>query len=1046
LQAGIEEKFQDFLRSYRTDTGEPKYRKRIGQMAVTNSKSLVVDFEDLIAFDAELARQILERPDDTLHYLDRALWAQTKIEDPEFAEQAKRLKVRFRRLIDRQSLRKIGSEHVGRLIMLDGIIVRTTPVKPLLMKAAFQCRKCNSTTYVEQQGFLMRGPGICAHCRSKIFDFQEKKSSFINFQEIRIQERPEDLPPGQLPRAMDVRLLEDLVDIARPGDRVSITGIVRTEQEILSRRARLRTFDLFLEANYVDVMGKETEVVEITPEDERQIQELAKDPWIHRNLLRSLAPSIYGYSDIKESILYLLFGGVTKHLPDGITIRGEPNIMLIGDPGCLVGDERIALGDGSIVRLRQLGNRHLQDIRVSVLTEDRGKRDIATRFHVYHKQPILEVVTESGKSIKGTYNHPLLTLEKRHGRLIRRWKRLDEIKPGDRLMVVTSLPCSIRGYVETGFAPRRKRLGFKFKGKLPKKLTPELGALLGYLTGDGWVQRYRVGFTVAETERDLLPILCRITQRQFGMRPKISKRKLPDQKVWIYECVLSSEDIASNLAFLRRKRIPDLVLRSGNKVAAYYLRWFFEANGFVIEKGRGSRAITLRASNVELLRDVQILLLRFGIHSRIIANTLLIRGCGDIIRFARSIGFVSRKKRAYLGRLTASAKRLRSMQRQCGERVVKILRHQPQDVYDIEVPGSHRFIANGIVSHNTAKSQLLQYVARVAPRGLYTSGRGSTAAGLTAAVVREKSGGLVLEAGALVLADKGIACIDEIDKMRPEDRVAIHEALEQHTVSVAKGGIVATLNARAALLAAANPALGRYDPYRNVSENINLPVTLLSRFDLIFVMHDVPETDLDSKMSEHILSLHRSHSSPEKPPIPPDLLRKYVSYAKRIDPILTDEAMNEIRTFYLRMRSSSAGVESPVAITPRQLEALVRLAEARARMHLREKVTAEDAKAAIRLMTLSLQDVGIDTTTGKMDIDVIMTGKPKSLRDRMQIVLATMAEMEKETGTVEDTALYENLEKKAEIPESEARIIVNQLIREGILYSPRPGRIKRTVV
>jgi replicative DNA helicase Mcm len=303
---------------------------------------------------------------------------------------------------------------------------------------------------------------------------------------------------------------------------------------------------------------------------------------------------------------------------------------------------------------------------------------------------------------------------------------------------------------------------------------------------------------------------------------------------------------------------------------------------------------------------------------------------------------------------------------------------------------------------------------------------------------------MVLEAGALVLADKGVACIDEIDKMRPEDRVAIHEALEQHTVSVAKGGIVATLNARAAVLAAANPSLGRYDSYRNITDNINLPVTLLSRFDLLFIMKDVPEIDADSKMSEHILTLHRLKMTPEKPPLTPELLRKYIAYAKRVEPQLTEEVVVELRQFYLKMRSTSGSTESPVAITPRQLEALVRLSEARARSFLRDRVEVEDARAIIRLMMLSLEDVGIDTATNKIDIDVIMTGKPKSLRDKMQVVLSTFAELEKQLGIVQDSTLYQALSRKVDITDEEARKLVDQLVREGIIYSPKEGYLKRT--
>jgi replicative DNA helicase Mcm len=344
----------------------------------------------------------------------------------------------------------------------------------------------------------------------------------------------------------------------------------------------------------------------------------------------------------------------------------------------------------------------------------------------------------------------------------------------------------------------------------------------------------------------------------------------------------------------------------------------------------------------------------------------------------------------------------------------------------------------------TAKSQMLQYVAKIAPRGLYTSGRGSTAAGLTAAVLQEKGGGMTLEAGALVLADKGVCCIDEMDKMRTEDRVAIHEAMEQQTVSIAKGGIVATLNARSSILAAGNPTLGRYDPYRTIAENVQLPVTVLSRFDLIFIIRDEPESQLDERMAEHILTLHRTGATPAQPAIEPSLLRKYVSYAKQINPKLSDEAMQRLQEFYLLMRSASESRDSPIAITPRQLESLIRLAEARARAALRDTITIEDAQAVILLMKTSLDQVGIDTSSGKYDIDVIMTGKPKSLRDKLQIVLSTLIDMEKATGIVKDEELYERVEKEYDITNAEAAKLLGQLAKDGTIYSPKPGHYKRT--
>jgi replicative DNA helicase Mcm len=666
-----------FLELFKTE----KYRQRISQLAVAGKTSLIVEFEDVLAFDQRLADELLEKPDE---YIERhacnAAYQQLAIEDSEYAKKVEKVSVRIVRLLEATPLRKLGAAHIGKLVMVEGIVVRSTPVRPMVMRASFKCKRCGEPTLIDQSGPFLRAPFQCRNpqCGSKgPFEFVQEESKFIDSQDLRVQERPEDLPPGQLPRTLHVKLVGDeIVDVARPGDHVSIVGVVRAVAPTMPRIGKLRTFVLHLDANSIEVLGKEPETALPSPEEEEKILELAKDPWIHRKIMNSIAPSIYGYDHIKEAIMYLLFGGVPKTLPD-ITIRGELNVLLIGDPG-------------------------------------------------------------------------------------------------------------------------------------------------------------------------------------------------------------------------------------------------------------------------------------------------------------------------------------------------------------------------------TAKSQLLQYVARVAPRGLYTSGRGTTAAGLTAAVIREKGGGMSLEAGALVLADKGIACIDEMDKMRPEDRVAIHEAMEQHTVSVAKGGIVATLNARTAILAAANPTLGRYEPHRTIAENISLPVTILSRFDLIFVLRDVPNKETDSKMAEHILEIHRKGLSPIEPPMSLELLRKYISYAKGIKPILTQEALRRLNDFYLAMRSASEAEGSPVAITARQLESLVRIAEARARAALRKEVLAEDAEAAIAMMKRSLEEVGIDLSSYKIDIDLIMTGKPKSMRDKLQIILSTMLEMEKETGMVEKVALLNELEMKYKIPKTDAERLIKQLLREGTIYEPREGYLKKT--
>ncbi len=668
-----QERFLEFFK-------KEKYRQRISQMAIQGKESFTVDFEELFGYDQKIAETLLDKPDAFLEHANNAAYAQLGIEDREYAEKMEKITVRIAQLLGREQLRKLGSKQMGKLVMIEAIVVRATPVRPMVMQAAFKCKRCGTVSRVEQSGQFLKAPTVCTSpdCgKDGPFEFVQDESAFIDSQDLRLQERPEDLPPGQLPRTLAVKLIgSEVVDVARPGDHVSIVGIVHAFAPSRPGIGKLRTFILQLDANSIEVMGKEPETSISTAEEEEKIIALSKDPLIHQKLTSSIAPSIFGYTHIKEAILYLLCGGVSKSLPD-VNVRGEMNALLIGDPG-------------------------------------------------------------------------------------------------------------------------------------------------------------------------------------------------------------------------------------------------------------------------------------------------------------------------------------------------------------------------------TAKSQLLQYVARIAPRGLYTSGRGTTAAGLTAAVIREKGGSMSLEAGALVLADKGIACIDEMDKMRPEDRVAIHEAMEQHTVSVAKGGIVATLNARTAVLAAANPALGRYEPHRTVAENISLPVTILSRFDIIFVLRDVPNREADAKMTQHILEIHQRGKSPVEAPIDADLLRKYISYSKSIQPELSNDALGRLREFYLAMRTASESEGSPVAITARQLESLVRVSEARARAALRKEVTGEDAEAAITLMKRSLEEVGIDMSSYKMDIDLIMTGRPKSVRDKLQVVLSAVVEMERETGAVEKVALVTMLEEKHKLSRSEIDRMIGQLLKEGTLYEPGEGRLKKT--
>jgi replicative DNA helicase Mcm len=341
----------------------------------------------------------------------------------------------------------------------------------------------------------------------------------------------------------------------------------------------------------------------------------------------------------------------------------------------------------------------------------------------------------------------------------------------------------------------------------------------------------------------------------------------------------------------------------------------------------------------------------------------------------------------------------------------------------------------------TAKSEMLKFCARIAPRGLYTSGRGSTAAGLTAAVVRDKIGIMMLEAGAVVLGDQGLVCIDEFDKMKPEDRSALHETMEQQSVSIAKGGIVATLNARTSILAAANPMFGKYDPFKNITENVNLPVPLLTRFDLIFVVRDIPSKERDTRIARHILNLHHTTGVDTKSLIDVDILTKYLSYAKRYDPNLTPEAEDLILNYYMTMRNVES--EGMITVTPRQLEGLVRLATARARLLMKTQVDAEDAERSIFLMQSMLQDAGVDVNTGKVDLGVLQ-GRPHSEVSKMQLFMDVMRSLEgDEKRPVEEKAFVKELAKTGKFTEDEARKYLKKLQRESAIYESKPGHYNR---
>ncbi|MEM2878141.1 MAG: minichromosome maintenance protein MCM [Candidatus Hadarchaeales archaeon] len=662
----VKERLEEFIR--RKD-----FLKETKKRTASGHKSVVVSFSEILDFDKDLANGLLDSPSDILDWADKKLEEITGIPN---------MHLRVYGLPETVEIRNIRADHVGKFIQVDGILTKAGEVKPEAREAVFKCRFCGEENRVIQAGEFFREPLSCENpnCRRKgAFELVIESTVFRDWQSISVQEPPEKLRGGRIPQKLDGILRDDFVDRAVPGNHVTVTGVLKVFHE-RQKRERRTTFRKILFVNHIDVRQKGVEETELTPEDEKKISELAKDPWLRNKIIQSIAPAIHGHEVIKEAVALQLFGCNPVELQDGTRIRGDVHILLCGDPG-------------------------------------------------------------------------------------------------------------------------------------------------------------------------------------------------------------------------------------------------------------------------------------------------------------------------------------------------------------------------------TAKSQILKWVSNVAPRGLYTSGMKTTAAGITAAAVRDEiGGGWALEAGALVIADGGIACVDEFEKMDAQESSAILESMEQQTVSIAKAGIVATLNTRTAVLAATNPKYGRFERNIPPPKQLAIEPVLLSRFDLILLLKDEPRPDLDHSIAQHVLQLHSSPKKVTKAPFDVDFLRKIVIYSRKyLDPKIQDkEVMKAIEDFFVEWRKVvSQG--APLPITVRQLESIIRLAKCNARMRLSDRVTVEDANKAVALIKTSLSEAGIDTEANVVDIDLIMTGIPKSQRDKRQRIMDIIGQLEEQYGGAAPISKVKDLASSEGISENFVERMIEEEKKRGYLYSPTPETVSRAV-
>ncbi len=630
---------------------------------------------------------------------------------------------------------------------------------------------------------------------------------------------------------------------------------------------------------------------------------------------------------------------------------------------------------------------------------------------------------------------------------------------------------------------------------LPTYLTEDIAYLGGLVAGDGDLRSNGTTYSIRLSNSDdvLLGHFKNILSVYFDLKYDIQKGNMKrPTSVRTNSKILG--DILLSLGIPLSPKsdkifMSNVLLHLPNNILSHYIAGLYDTDGSVcLRKTKGSDCIEMATCSETLARNLQLALLRFPIRATIRArapskgriigkhkrwvleirgacqikaftdniplrhpkkmgnlkrimekslvpntNVDIVPGAGDILKGLMQKNKVPLKKAGWHKNLSNEAlkKLLDLIPKEEGceeikkiaksdifwEKVVSIKEKVPgySFVYDLTVEDSHNFVVDGVLVHNTAsvvKDDFLQ--------------------------------GWSLEAGALVLANKGMCMIDELDKMSKEDRSAMHEALEQQSVTISKANIQATLHSQTTVLAAANPKYGRFDPNDVIARQIDLPPTLINRFDLIFPIKDLPDEKKDDMMAEFILKLHQNPFVGEME-VSTEFLRKYIAYAKtHCKPKLSDEAMSELKNYYLTMRSKGTGegVKS-IPISTRQLEGLVRITEAVAKVRLAKMIRRRDAKRAIELLNYCLRQIAFDEETGTIDIDKIATGITASQRGKISVIKEIITELENKLGKMIPIEEISKLAKEKGMDEDEVETVIERLRRGGDIYEPRRGYVSK---
>jgi replicative DNA helicase Mcm len=1181
------DKFSEFLTK--------KYYLDLLTAANENRKSIEIDFKLLEMFDAELADYLLDNAEEALMIFQECL-NNIDISDP-------KIRLRFFNLPESREIRirNIRSEHIGKMIVVDGIVKRASEVRPEVSEAIFECVECGTRMSIIQTERTISYPSECENpsCGSrKKFKLVDRK--LFDARWIVVEE-PFEITSGERPSDLMIYLKEDLTspkmqNKTDPGNRIKVVGILKELPKKI-KGSRSRQMDIYLDANHVQSVDIEWEDVELTPEDEKKIIELAKDPNIYKKLVNSIAPTIYGLEEVKEAIVLQLFGGVQHIQKDKSRVRGDIHILLVGDPSTaksalmkvvsgliprgryvsgkgvtasgltatVVKDEeflggwvleagaivmcnkslccidefekiektdqvalhetmeqqsyhpntQIMLSDGTKRYIGELVDELIEKNKDKVIKGRnceilpvKGLKVLTTDFrkiyevevdrvsrHVAPKE-FIKITYSNGRTILVTPEHPIWILEGSSIKTI----------PAENVVVGTFTPVPKKLPIQPApislTMPQKEHYNEKDIVS-PKTIDEKLTRALGYYISEGHnfvgERSSEIGFS--NTQNYILNDIKSVMFNSFGLIP-YSQPHLNNVVVERYISTQLYRFFKINFPEIMKKAkyksIPAALLRANDEVIRSFLSAAYLGDGFV-----DSERFGFITASAELAKGYQELLLRLGIYSYLTwdrtsdAYKVVVSGLESMKMF---LEYVVEKYDNRFERIKRIVQRAEHIRRDRGDFPMSIGKEIKDVLSMLKIDDGYfcQTIKNGYgVTENTVKKYL-----NVIKRFVHSMKEALKYDDLT--VVRkgckisqgdiEKKYGICHQTISYIerktnhkrrqeilsyvkaiaeerikiaedlcerierLLDSDICWIrvKKVERIKNDNvkwvydvtveptRSFISECLVLHnTISIAKASIVATLPAQTSILAGGNPKTGRFDPYLPIREQIEIPETLLSRFDLKFALRDIPNLETDSKMAEYILQARHYGEEQIAPEIDPNLLKKYVAYArKNCFPKLTKEAGEEIKKFYLELRMKSAEEGSPIAITPRQYEALIRLAEASAKVQLREEVNREDALRAISLMKFSLRQFGFDPETKKIDIDRAEGQKMTAAqRDKRRMMLDIINELTITFG--KDIPIEEVLKRAEKEQIKNPEEIIEKMKREGDLFSPRPGYISK---